>query len=389
MRIVFLGTHGQYNIGDELLLETFLTQLGSQHSFIVNSYDPKFTEQMLRPRFKIEALHTTREIPRLIKNLLTSDLVFFGGGSIIKELYASVGRNRYSTLFMILGVVTFAKLIARRQVMMSNIGVGPLTTKTGERMAKWILNQVDLLAVRDEKSLETCLRIGISPSRVRLVPDAVFINTPEMLLSGQPCLPASKRMRVALNLNYDIENRNAWEGFLTSLALGLKRWNEIQPLEIHTLPMQSKFKDNDDQTVLKNFRERIADLPVVLHEPQTAQEAAQIIAGCDVVLAERLHALVISSILGKPFLGLVYDVKVQKLVEYLGMANYAIDINQPFSAELLLERLTSLAANRSDVQDALTIRSTQLRDELGKFFVDLRSNFPTASHQVVGQHSRS
>ncbi len=47
-RIVFLGTHGQYNIGDELLLETFLTQLGAEHHYVVNSYDPEFTRQSAR-----------------------------------------------------------------------------------------------------------------------------------------------------------------------------------------------------------------------------------------------------------------------------------------------------------------------------------------------------
>lgn len=41
------------------------------------------------------------------------------------------------------------------------------------------------------------------------------------------------------------------------------------------------------------------------------REAAEIITSVDMVLAERLHTF-ISSILGKPFYGLVYDVKVQE-----------------------------------------------------------------------------
>jgi hypothetical protein len=86
MKILFLGTHGQFNIGDELLLETFLSQLGPEHDFAVNSYDPAFTQQAMRPKFKVESFHTTRELPRFLKYLITSDLLFFGGGSIIKEL---------------------------------------------------------------------------------------------------------------------------------------------------------------------------------------------------------------------------------------------------------------------------------------------------------------
>ncbi len=51
-RIVFLGTHGQMNIGDELLLETFLTQLGRDNHYYVNSYDPQFTGEQLRAQFQ-------------------------------------------------------------------------------------------------------------------------------------------------------------------------------------------------------------------------------------------------------------------------------------------------------------------------------------------------
>ena len=101
MKILFLGTHGQFNLGDELLLETFLSQLGEEHTYAVNSYDPAFTQNAMRPKFNVESFHTTRELPRFLKYLLTSKVIFFGGGSIIKELYASVGRNPYSTLLML------------------------------------------------------------------------------------------------------------------------------------------------------------------------------------------------------------------------------------------------------------------------------------------------
>lgn len=53
-KILFLGTHGQHNVGDELLLETFLTQLGSEHHYFVNSYDPEFTKAQLQPKFHAE-----------------------------------------------------------------------------------------------------------------------------------------------------------------------------------------------------------------------------------------------------------------------------------------------------------------------------------------------
>jgi len=375
MKILFLGTHGQFNIGDELLLETFLSQLGQQHHFAVNSYDPIFTGQSLRPQFDVETFHTTQEMPRFARHLLTSDLLVFGGGSIIKELYASVGRNKYATLGMILATVTFTKLVARKPVIMSNIGVGPIQTPWGERLARWILKQVDFLSVRDDKSLRTCLKLGLSPAKVRRVPDAVFANPPQVFLAQAAALPPSDQLHLALNLNYDIENRAAWEGFLSSLAECLRLLNQRQKLVVHALPMQSKFKQNDDLTVLTAFRARIPEIDVQLHDPQTAQQAAEIMAGCQFVLAERLHTLVIAAILGIPFFGLVYDVKVRELVEYLGMSDYSININAPFAGQTLADGIARLLASRAPVQAHLLKRSAELRAELTAYFAELRTKF--------------
>jgi polysaccharide pyruvyl transferase WcaK-like protein len=371
MKITFLGTHGQFNIGDELLLETFLSQLGEEHRYAVNSYDPEFTVGMLRPRFHLETFHTTRQLPRFLGHLLTSDLLFFGGGSIIKELYASVGRNRYATLGMILASVTFTKQVARKKVLMSNIGVGPLLSPGGERLARMILQQVDFLSVRDDKSLHTCLKLGIPAAKVRRVPDAVFANRPQALLR-LPATPPADSLHLALNLNYDIENRAAWEVFLQNLAEALIQLHAVTPLTLHALPMQSKFKTNDDLTVLKDFFRRIPAIPHVLHEPQTAQEAAEIISSCHLVLAERLHTLVLAAILGKPFFGLVYDVKVQELVEYLGMSAHSLNINQPFGAKTLQEGLQAVWREREFLHEHLTARSAALRAELDSYFGEVR-----------------
>ena len=91
------------------------------------------------------------------------------------------------------------------------------------------------------------------------------------------------------------------------------------------------------------------------------------------VLAERLHTLVISSILGKPFYGLVYDVKVQELVDYLGMEKYARNINTTFCSEDLTAGIRSVLSKYDEVSMHLFERSTLLRMKLGRYFDDLKA----------------
>lgn len=331
--IVFLGTHGQHNIGDELLLETFLHQLGRTPSYVVNTYDPEFTARQLAGRYRAELIDTAGDRLALLRHLWGADAVVFGGGSIVKELYASIGRNRYATLVMILAIVTFAKWVARKPVAMLNIGVGPVETRTGCLLAGLILRQVDLVTVRDPASYALCRRLGLG-EEVHSGTDAVFSVSPAWLLDGEPSpRPAGDGpLRIALNLNADIENPDNWEYFQANLAAALAGVARGRAIELHGLPMQSKGKERDDATVLRAFAARIPGVTWVEHHPVTHVDVARLIDACDLVISERLHAIVIAAILGRPAFVLAYDVKVRELAGMLGLGAAWVDINIPFDA---------------------------------------------------------
>ena len=379
-KILFLGTHGQHNIGDELLLETFLAQLGEQHSYMINSYDPEFTRAQLAHKYDVDVFHTTKEKMQLPKRIWQADLLFFGGGSVLKELYASVGRNRYSTLFMVLLIVLFARVFARKPIIMSNIGVGPVHSRLGLLLVKLILGQVTYAAVRDQRSYDTCLQVGISTRKVVLVPDAVFVTDPESLgLVRSVDKAGSEPLKIALNLNYNIENPENWESFLTNLAFALNAIGAEKDLEIHALPMQSRFNPQNDLQVLRSFQEQVPELTVILHEPTTAQDIANIVCECDLVVAERLHALVLSSILQKPFVALIYDVKVQQLTHFLEMDRLAIDINQPFEAVELVNNITMAIDHEREIVENLSIQVSEAAEQLSNYFASMNKQLISPS----------
>ena len=375
-RILFLGTHGQYNIGDELLLETFLTQLGRQHHYVVNTYDRDFTRAQLGDRFDVDLIDTRHDRRALLGHVRRSDVVVFGGGSIVKELYASTGRNRWSTLLMILAIVTFANVM-RRPIAMLHVGVGPITTRTGRLLARAILRQVDRLTVRDQGSYDTCRAIGVPADRVTLATDAVFSVDARWLLGCDTTAPeprdADEPMRVALNLNFDIENPDAWDDFNERLADGLRALHERQPIELHLLPMQTGFKDHDDAQVLDEFAARLPGVPVRRHRPANHTDAARLIARCDVLVSERLHAIVMAAILGTPAFVLAYDVKVRELAAALGLERDTVDINQPFEPAQVTDHVARLAADRKVSGRALRCRALSLRTNATAAFDSTRA----------------
>lgn len=369
--IVFLGTHGQHNIGDELLLETFLAGLGDEHSYVVNSYDPPFTRRQLDGRFTVEVVDTALDRRLLLARLLQCDLVCFGGGSIVKELYASTGRNRYSTLLMILGIVVFTRWIARRPIAMLAVGVGPLPTRFGLRLARLLLSRVDELTVRDARSLATCRALGVE---VTLVPDAVFARDRSSLLTAAPIGRAAHgpRLRVALNLNIDVEQPEQWQPFLDRLAAALIEVDARRPLELHGLPMQIGFKRNDDADVLDDFAARVPQIPFMRHLPDTAAEAARVIDFCEIVVGERFHAVVLASILGVPSYVLAYDVKVRELAGLLGLEGWSVDIDDWFDSARVADRIVRLIDERETVAEQVAARSAELAEEASGAFASAR-----------------
>ena len=373
--ILLLGTHGQFNLGDELLLETFLTQFGTEHRYYVNSYAPPETAAQLDQRFTVEVFDTAKGRLDLLRHLHASDLVVFGGGSILKELYPSTGRWRYATLFMVLTIAVFCRLVVRRPILMSNIGVGPVTTATGRRLTRWILHLVSLVAVRDRGSLETCLAIGADPAKLRLVPDAVWVNEPEVFVP-EPLRQneaATRPVRIALNLNRDIENGSQWEPFLDLLEEALRLVAATTPIELHALPMQSRFKEHHDLRILEEFLARLPEVASIFHDTEHHVDIGRIIADCDVVVSERLHAIVIAAILGRATVALMYDVKVQELVEQLELVDRAVDINTTFDPASLADMIVGAVDDDGGEGRRLAARAGELRSDASQYFDDVRA----------------
>ena len=74
-RVLLLGTHGQQNIGDELLLSTFLSMLGSEHDYEINSYDPVATAAALDPAYDVDIFDTAAERLGLLRRIRRADTV--------------------------------------------------------------------------------------------------------------------------------------------------------------------------------------------------------------------------------------------------------------------------------------------------------------------------
>ncbi len=370
-KVLFLGTHGQANVGDELLLDTFLTELRPDNAYAVNSYDPAATTAQLADRFDVTVFDTGSDRLGLLRNLLRCNVVVFGGGNILKELYRSVGRWKYSTLTMVFAVVLLARL-ANKPVVMANVGIGPVDSAPGRLLVKAILRLVWLISVRDEGSFRLALSVGCAEHKLRLVPDAVWVRDPQSLRRGVDTQAPGGPLRIALNLNKDVDAADEWDQFLERLVAALREVAAARHVEFHALPMQCGFKSGTDLEVLEEVLGRL-DAPVRLHAPANHHEVAAIIAGCDLVVSERLHAIILSVVVGCPVVALPYDIKVRELAAQLGIQDRSFDVSADLEPGALAAALLRTVDESHPERDRMAAVASAKRHEAASGFAALRS----------------
>jgi polysaccharide pyruvyl transferase WcaK-like protein len=136
--------------------------------------------------------------------------------------------------------------------------------------------------------------------------------------------------------------------------------------------MQSGFKSGTDLEVLQAVLGRL-DTPARIHAPADHQEVAAIIAGCDLVVGERLHAIILSVVLGCPVVALPYDVKVRELVTQLGIGERSFDVSGDLDPSALTAAILRAVDDAGSERERLAAVAAVKRREAASGFAALRS----------------
>jgi polysaccharide pyruvyl transferase CsaB len=344
--ILFLGTHGQKNWGDELLLEAFLVNFrDSANKFYVNSYDPDETSRLFK-KFDITTFHTTKDILKLLLILSKCDILLFGGGNILKELHKD--KISYSVLYKVLALVLLAKIL-RKKILISNIGIGPVKSNIGAQLCKVIIFLCDFISLRDSKSYNLVTQWKVNQKKIRQTNDIVFSLPDNILTNKKTVINNGKKIRVVINICRHINNENNYTYFIENFKQVISLLSELNNnIEFICLPMQILLPDNNDQEELqKLFSDSHLDFKFVL--PDSLSEIADVIQSADLVISSRLHLVILSILFEKNIIALEYDKKVTHLLSDNGISAQGVQINKKFDtsevASLILNSINNHTVN--------------------------------------------
>lgn len=309
------GYYGFGNAGDEALLAGLLAGIHRVAPHVVPvvlSGNPELTRQL----HGVEC--TDRSNPVAVWRALGSAQgLISGGGSLLQDV-----TSRRS-VFYYLGVMAMAGLRDLPYCVYGQ-GIGPLTSRSGRAFTRWILQRSRGIWVRDPESKRQVLDMG-----VRVSSNACCQRDPVLQLVGDPAflLPAvnvrlaRERLRVltgagtagvwVVALRPWGESGQWWPHLADALARAAGRCSAV----LAFLPMHPGV--DDAVAVCVAARARNQNVPCVVLEARSFRQVQEHLAGADMVIAMRLHALILAVSSAVASVAISYDPKVMALAKDL------------------------------------------------------------------------
>lgn len=344
-KVVISGYYGFGNTGDEAILAAVIQALRSQNQrieLVVLSANPVQTAA----DYQVKSVSRT-SLSQIAAELKNAQLFISGGGGLLQDVTSSRTIPYYLTL------VYLAKLLGVPTAFYAQ-GIGPIKGNFGKFLTSWVGKQVDLITLRDEKSLKELLELGIDSQKVVVTADPVLGLSPEG--NGEELLE-----KEGVDLN--------WRPIV---GISLRPWpGEYQQAVIEAADYMAKewqaqivflpFHLPGDWEVSQEAAKRMKSPSVVLSGKYLPPHYLALLGQVDLLLGMRLHSLIFAARMGVPLVGISYDPKIDRFLE--GAGGHPVLPVETLSFAKLKPLLDSTWHNRKEIRVNLKEKAAFLEDK--------------------------
>ncbi len=337
--ILISGYYGFNNIGDESILRTVIDNLREKLpdvNITVLSQSPAQTAE----KYGVKAAGRMNPFD-ILRSLWRCDMLLSGGGSLLQD--ATSARSILYYLF----ILRLAQLLGRRTFIYSQ-GIGPISGARNRRYTAYVLRRADGIVVRDEKSRDLLLELGVPAALIHVTADPVIrVKTPEPelglgILEEEGC----PRRPGRLTVGWAVKSRKSGKPFLREVERCIRWLREEYGADSVLIP----FFHDEDVAICEAVAQGLDGQAGCLRKKHLSEETLSIIGCMDVLVGVRLHSLIYAAVMGVPMIGVSYDPKVDSFLA-------SIRQNTPFTVEdFTLEGFQTVF--RQVMADRETIRQT-------------------------------
>ena len=292
-RVLLCGYYGEHNLGDDALLEVLLNQVPPGSEPVVTAWD----QALVRRSFGV-ATTDRRSLGGVLRALADCQTLVLGGGSLLQDSTSFKSLVYYAALIV-------AARLQGKPVGLWGQGLGPLRRRRSRLLVRLLLPLATAISWRDPASASLAAGWGIA---AELGSDPVWGLAPrDWHGRGGPivlCWRSAAQLQGA-----------AWRPYLEALEQLAARADR----PVLWLP----FHQEQDRGLLAALQAEGLVPPGLLARSrelgvQDPAAALEQFAGASLVLAMRLHGLILAALAGAPTAALSYDPKVAAAAEAIG-----------------------------------------------------------------------
>jgi len=349
MKALVAGHFGYGNLGDEALLATMvsgLTQDIEPRSLTVVSGNPPET----RSSHGVDAIPPTPDA--ILDALRGVDVVVFGPGGILHDS-PMPGRRRRQAGISFYHCIASAARDSGIPTALFNIGVGPIGSSLGQKIARSMFEHAAYVNPRDAWP-PTAEELAYAPPTA----DLAWAFAPDK------AIPDTRGAYLAVSLRplaSVVDTQALLHHIADAVGARLQQGTEQSVIVI---PMQTRGKDSDVELSLSlrsMIDPKVADVIV----PRDPGHAFRLFANASASIAVRRHAAVASLSGNRPTVGIAYDRKVNAVFDAIGASDLALGTGA--GGDEILKGLARAESRAHLISDAVGLQRAAARGTIEAF----------------------
>jgi len=287
-RLLLCGYYGEHNLGDDALLQVLVSQIPSHWALVVTARDPEAVLSLVPGVTTV----SRRSLSETIQALDRVDALVLGGGSLLQD-----GTSFKSLVYYL--VLLWSARCKGIPILLWGQGLGPLHRRFSRLLVKYTLKGIRAVSWRDPHSIEQAQRWKL---RIPMVmgPDPVWCH-PSPLWSG------GNRLILCWRPTSLLDNRG-WSVLLDAVdRFSSSGCSEVIWLAFHADQDASLWHElHRHDLIPEGLRQR----SIQMHA-ESLEHVQLLFSEAALVIAMRLHALILAATGGCPTAALSYDPKVK------------------------------------------------------------------------------
>lgn len=303
--IIISGYHGFANSGDEALLYAILNTLRKKKPNIDVTVLSKIPEET-GTQYGVDSIYryNFHKIKKAMKN---SKMLLFGGGSLLQDVTSS------KSLLYYLAIINMADRCGIKIMLYAN-GIGPITKKLNRHFAAKILNKVDIITLRDDKSDEELKKLGVTKPKVIITADPAFTIDTNVSFSGEYY---TKRAGVPEGTKLCVVSIRDYSKFSPDFTGEMAKFCDYAIHKHKIYPLFVPMQYPADIEISKKVMDKMHGKSYIINRELSVAEMFSVMSEAELVIGMRLHSLIYATTLAIPAMALVYDPKVSAFMESL------------------------------------------------------------------------